>query len=112
MTYSSPRADLERIVQWLQSTDESHWDKQTPLLSGAISGLQKVSNQTTKAPGATLTSGSTERPSSESETFSPKATAVNVAMPQLMKMLKAMHEHNRAAALEYGQAALGLLPEG
>jgi hypothetical protein len=105
----SARAVLENIVQWLQSNDESQWDEQTRLLSETISSLQDIFSQ--KAQGTTQTTGSTERPSAESETFSPEATAINVAMPQLMKMLKAMHEHNRTAALEYGQAALGLLPE-
>jgi hypothetical protein len=33
-------------------------------------------------------------------------------MPQLMKMLDAFHDQDRVAALEYGQAALELLPEG
>lgn len=108
MTHSA-RAELENIVQWLQSNDESQWDEQTRLLSETISGLQDVFNQ--KAQGATQTTGSAERPSAESETFSPEATAINVAMRQLMKMLKAMHDHNRAGALEYGETALGLLPE-
>ena len=83
-------------------------DDQTSRLSEAISELQEVAHRTTKAHG--VNAPTIERPSSESETFSPKATAINVAMPQLTKMLKAMRDHNRGDALEYGQAALELLP--
>jgi len=52
----------------------------------------------------------TEGRSAESETFSAEATAINVAMPQLMKMWEAMHNHNRETALEHAKAALELLP--
>ena len=31
-------------------------------------------------------------------------------MPSLMKMLNAMHSHNRAVALEHGKEAVELLP--
>ena len=96
--------ELKNIVRWLESSDESQWKDVTRLLSETVSKLQDL--------GHPPPLDKTERPSSESEAFSPEATAINVAMPQLMKMLTAMHEHNRVNALEYGQAALGLLLEG
>jgi hypothetical protein len=95
--------DLKNIIQWLRSSDDSQWYDVTRLLSETVTDLESMVH-----PPHVDTGG----PSSESETFSPKASAINVAIPQLTKMVKALHEHRRAAALEYGQAALRLLPEG
>ncbi len=105
MMYTASRSELAAIVQWLEGSDESQWEEATILISHTISSLQDLSPQARAKGGA----GASEGRSSESETFSAQATAVNVSIPQLMKMLKAMHDHNRAAALEYGQGALGLL---
>ena len=105
MMYTASRSELAAIVQWLEGSDESQWEEVTILMSHTISSLQDLAPQA-RAKGA----GASEGRSSESETFSVQATAVNVSIPQLMKMLKAMHDHNRAAALEYGQGAIGLLP--
>jgi hypothetical protein len=104
MMYTTSRREVEGIVQWLQGNHESHWHAQTTLMSQTISNLQDLLRQ------ARATAGTTERPSAESDSFCDKATAINVAMPQLMKMWEAMHNHNREGALEYGQAALELLP--
>jgi hypothetical protein len=103
--YTTSRRELEGIVQWLRASDESHWDDETTLLSRTVSALEDLPRQV-RAKG-----GTSEGRSSESETFSAQATAVNVAMPHLTKMSEAMRDHNRAAALEYGETALGLLPE-
>ena len=105
MMYTTSRRELEGVLQWLRGSDESHWHAQTTLTSQTISNLQDLPRQ------ARATAGMTELPSAESDSFSAKVTAVNVAMPQLMKMWEAMHNHNREAALEYGQAALELLPD-
>jgi hypothetical protein len=105
MMYTARRSELAAIVQWLEGSDESQWEEVTILISQTISNLQDLPRQA-MAKGA----DSAEGPSSEPDSFSAQATAVNVAIPQLMEMLKAMHDHNRAAALEYGQGALGLLP--
>jgi hypothetical protein len=102
MMYSANRTDLKNILQWLRGSDESQWVDQIRLLSETISQLKDLARQTTR----TLT---LDRPITESERFSPEATAINVAIPQLTKMLNTMHDHNRAAALDYGQAALELL---
>ena len=103
--YSATRSELAAIVQWLQGSDETQWEEVIILMSQTISDLQDLARQA-RAKGA----GTSDGLSSESETFSAQATAVNVAMPQLMKMLQAMHYHNRETALESGETALGLLP--
>lgn len=102
------RTDLTNIIEWLKGNDESRWDDQTRLLSETISELEDFPRQATK--GHEAAPGSRGRPSAESNSYSQEATSISVAMPELMKMLKAMQDHNRAGALEYGQAALGLLP--
>lgn len=104
--YTTSRRELEGVVQWLRGSDESHWHAQTTLMSQAISNLQDLARQA-RAKGAGMADG----PSSESETYSAQTTAINVAMPELMKTWEAMHNHNRQAALEYGQAALELLAD-
>ena len=86
MMYSASWTDLKNIVQWLRGHDESQWPDQIRLLSDTISDLED---------------------STESKT--PQAAAIDVAMPHLIKMLTAMNGRKRVAALEEGQAALGLL---
>jgi hypothetical protein len=101
---TSTRTDLKNILQWLRGVNEFQWEDETRLLSETVSELQDLALPA--RPDAT------DRPTAESEILSPEATAINVAMPQLIKMLRAMHDHNRAAALDYGQMALELLPDG
>jgi hypothetical protein len=94
--------DLKNIAQWLRGADESQWEDVNRVLSETISELQAL--------GHPPRSDTKEGRSAESDSFSSQATAINVAMPEPVKTLDAMHGHNRAAALEHGQAALGLLP--
>ena len=106
MQYPARRNELRNLLQWLrEGRDESIWEDQIHLLSETISALQDLAHPT-------ATPEPTNRRSAESDAFSPEATAINVATPQLMKMLDAMKVHDRKAALEYGEAAVGLLPEG
>jgi plasmid stabilization system protein ParE len=106
MMYSAHRADLEKIFHWLQSNDESQWDEQTRLLSETVSTLQDVAHPQTKSHEPA------DRPASESARFSAEANAINVALPEMMQMLGAMHIRNRELAIKHGEAALGLLPVG
>jgi len=48
----------------------------------------------------------------ESSVFSSEANVIGEAIPELRKMLSAMHSRNRPAAIESGEAALALLSEG
>jgi hypothetical protein len=102
--YTVSRIDPKNILQWLRGGDESQWDERTRLLSETISKLQDLVHP----PHRDVTGG----PSAESDSFSPEAAAISVATASLMKMLAAMHGHNRAKALEHGEAAMELLPEG
>ena len=43
--------------------------------------------------------------------FPPGAAGINEGMPYLRGMLSSMFGHNRKDAIEYGEAALELLPE-
>jgi hypothetical protein len=102
MMYSTSWTDIKNIVQWLRSGDESHWEEKIRSLLETVSELKELGHPPPhESPG----------PSAESKVFSPEANAINVAMPQLIKMLEAMRDHNREAALEHGQTALGLLPD-
>jgi hypothetical protein len=87
MMYSASRTDLNHIVQWLRGHDELQWQDQIRMLSDTISDLEY-----------------------STEPKTPQAAAIDVAMPHLIKMLIAMNSRRRVAALEQGQAALGLLP--
>jgi len=86
--YSASRTDLDSIVQWLRGHDDSQWQDQIRLLSDTISDLEDTTESKTR-----------------------QAAAIDVAMPHLITMLTAMNGRKRVAALEEGQAALGLLPE-
>jgi hypothetical protein len=105
MPYPASRNDLKKFLQWLRGWEESGWEDQIRLLSETISALQDLAHPTANPEPI-------NRRSAESDSFSREATAINVATPQLMKMLGAMKDHDRTAALEYGEAAVGLLPEG
>jgi hypothetical protein len=105
MMYSPSRTDVKNIVQWLRGGDESQWADQISLLSEAISQLQDLSRPIIR-PDET---GSRSR---EPDLLPPGATEINAAMPYLRGMLASMKRHGREYALEYGEAALELLPEG
>jgi hypothetical protein len=94
MMYSASREDLKTVLEWLHGSDESQWQYQTTLLSDMISDLQRMA-----------------RRSMESDVVPPGAGEINTALPHLTKMLIAMHNRNRAAAIESGEAALAVLPE-
>jgi len=105
MQYPVSRNELRNLLQWLrEGREESSWEDQIRLLSETIANLQDLAHPTANPEP-------TNRRSAESDSFSPYATAINVAVPQLMKMLDAMKAHDRTPALEYGEAAVGLLPE-
>jgi hypothetical protein len=105
MPYSARRADVTKIVQWLKCGDECHWENQTKLLSGVIAIFKEMSRpipRLDKAP----------RRYRLPTVLPAHAAAIKDAMPYLRGMLAAMHARSRIDALDYGQAALGLLPEG
>jgi hypothetical protein len=105
VAYSGRRADLENVLQWLRSNDELQWEDQTRLLFKTVSDLEKMAQARTRH-------DETGSRSVEPDFFSREANAINVARPELTKMMNAMRSRNRAAAIESGEAALALLPEG
>lgn len=102
--YSSSRTDVENIVQWLRGRDESQWEHQSRLLAAAVAVLREISR-----PARRDETGSR---SGEPELMPPEAAGINDAMPYLRGMLAAMNGRSRMDALDYGKAALKLLPEG
>lgn len=102
--YSSSRTDVENIVQWLRGRDESQWEHQSRLLAAAIAVLREISRPATRR-------DETGSRSIEPDLLPPKAAAINDAMPYLRGMLASMYGHSRIDALDYGKAALKLLPE-
>jgi hypothetical protein len=105
MSYSASRADVKKVIQWLRSDDESQWEDQTSLLYNTISELDRMARPL-RRPDETG-SGSVE-----SNVFSSEANVIGAAIPELRKMLSAMHSRNRDVAIESGEAALALLLEG
>jgi hypothetical protein len=105
MMYSASWTDLKNIVQWLRGRDESKWEEQTELLSETIAIFKELSR-----PTPPLDSGQT--PGRELYSFPALPARINEAMPHMRGMLAAMHVRSRQDALEYGEAALSLLPEG
>jgi hypothetical protein len=104
--YSTSRADVKNVLQWLRSNDESQsqWEDQTGLLSQAVSDLENIAQARTRP-------DKTGSPSAESDFFSSEANAIKVAMLDLIEMSMAMELGNREEAIESGEAALALLPE-
>jgi hypothetical protein len=103
--YSAAREDVQNIVQWLRGDDESQWDEQIGLLSNAMAVLSELSRPITRRDET----GSRSR---EPDVLPPGAAKINAAMPYLQGMSAAMRRHGREYALEYGETALELLPEG
>ena len=101
--YSGSRTDLRNILQWLRGGDESQWEEQTRLLFETMAVLREMSLPITRP----YKTGSR---STEPDLLPPRAAGINDSMPYLRGMLAAMFGHNRQDALEYGEAALELLP--
>lgn len=89
--YSGIKADIERVYQWLQGTDETQWEAQTTVLSDAISdaGLMFMPDKT-----------GTRRQEP------PGTSQISTALPHLRAMFRAVQHRNRAAALESGRGGL------
>jgi hypothetical protein len=96
MTYSASRTDVKNILQWLRGHDDSRWEEQTRLLFETMAVLREMSDPIIRR----------DKP----DLLPPRAAGINDSMPYLRGMLAAMFGHNRQDALEYGQAALELLP--
>jgi hypothetical protein len=99
--YSAARANVQNILQWLRGDDESQWEEQTRLLSETVAVLREMSGPTTRKSG-----------SRKPQLIRPRGAGINDAMPYLRGMLAAMDGRRRKDALEYGEAACTLLPEG
>jgi hypothetical protein len=102
MVYSTSRTDLKNIVEWLRGDDDSQWEHHSRLLAATIAVLREISRPITRQ-------DKTE--SRDPDLLPPRATEINAAMPYLRGMLASMNRHGRDYALEYGGAALELLPE-
>lgn len=104
MTYSASVENVKTVLQWLRSSDDLQWEDQTALLSQAVDDLEKMARPKTQL-DRTGRQG-------ESDFFSREAPAINAAMFDLIEMSLAMELGNREEAIESGEAALALLPEG
>lgn len=104
MIYSASRTDLKNILEWLRGDDDSEWEHQSRLLAATIAVLKEISRPVARQ-------GETGSRSREPDLLPPGAAEINAAMPYLRGMLAAMNRHRRGYALEYGEAALELLPK-
>jgi hypothetical protein len=105
MVYSATREDIKTVLEWLYGSEQSQWEYQTTLLSDTIGDLRHMASPL-RHPDKT---GSRSMAPPQ---IPPGADKINSAMPHLTKMLRAMQSRNRPAAIESGEAALALLPEG
>ena len=102
MLYPATRTDLKNILQWLRGQDESQWEEQTTVLSDTIAVFKELSRpipHLNRLPNA----------GRDVYSFPALPAGINDAMPYLRGMLEAMGVRNRQDALDYGEAALGLL---
>lgn len=99
--------DIEPFLRqdgWV-TQEQAALSAQTKLLSDTIAVLIEASRPIIR-PAQT---GSRSR---EPDVFPPGAARINAAMPYLQGMLASMKRHHRQYALELGETALELLPEG
>jgi hypothetical protein len=103
--YPASRSDLKNIVRWLGGRDESQWEEQTRVLSDTIAILKELSRPMPRLD---------RQPSQHRgpDLLLPGTARINDAMPYLRGMLTAMRGRSRQDALDYGEAAFALLPEG
>src|SRR4051812_43165446 len=98
------RADIESVVQWLESVDEdeAHWEDQIDLTTDALSELRRMS-------AGTVRLDKTGSRSAERPTFTPESRKAAAAIPHVDAMVRAMFSRSRTVALESGKAALAVL---
>jgi hypothetical protein len=106
MLYLASRTDLKNIVEWLRGGDESQWEGQTKLLSDTIAVFKELSRP---IPHPDRSPNPSPR---DLYSFPALPAGINEAMPYLRGMLTAMRGRSRQDALDYGEAAFALLPEG
>ena len=83
--------------------DELQWEEQAEVLSNVIAIFKELSRAIPHLDKSPI-------PSRELYSFPALPAGINDAMPHLRGMLAAMHGHSRKDALDYGEAALALLP--
>ncbi len=89
---------LKSILEWLDGTDEDGWDRQIDLGEECRSDMERNARP--------IYAG---RRRNQGPQRNPDAQKLNRAIPHVRAMIVAMHNRNRAAALEHGRVALAAM---
>jgi hypothetical protein len=100
--YADAKNSLKGILDWLAGTDEAAWERQIELGEECRSDMERLARPIYS--GAKARSHGALGPERD-----PDAGRLNRANPHVRAMLTAMRNRNRAAALEHGRAALGVM---
>jgi hypothetical protein len=100
MNYDGTVNDIQQIVQWLESTDEEGWQDWTPVAQNDI------------LPDVTEMAASHRRPDKGPVEILPGDPKMQLALPHVRDLVRAMQSKNKRQALESGKAALEKLQTG
>jgi hypothetical protein len=101
--YADVKYSLTGVLEWLEGTDETAWDRQIELGEECRSDMERTGRPIYRNRlKASWIPFLTPVPNTD-------ADRLNKATPYVNAMLAAMRSRNRAAALEYGRAALAMI---
>jgi len=99
--YADAKNSLKNLLDWLDGSDEAAWEHQIQLGEQCRSEMERLARP--------KYSGARKGSHQFGPERNPDAGKLNRAAPHVRAMLTAMRNRNRAAALEHGRAALGLM---
>lgn len=100
--YDDSKTSLKNILEWLDGTDETEWDRQIQLGEECRSDMERMARPIYT--GAKARSHGALGPER-----GPNAGKLDRAIPHVRAMLHAMQNRNRAAAVEHGKAAIAVM---
>jgi len=99
--YADSKYSLKSILAWLDGTDDAGWERQIELGEECRSDMERMARP--------IYSGARKGGHAFGPERNPDAGKLNRAIPHVRAMLGAMRSRNRAAALEHGKAAMGVM---
>jgi hypothetical protein len=101
MMYTDAKNSLKSIVDWLDGTDKAGWERQIEFGEQCRSDMERTARP--------KYSGARKGSHTSGPERNPDAGRLNRAILHVRTMLTAMRNRNRAAALEHGRAAMGVM---
>src|ERR1051325_7671437 len=96
------KSDIENVLHWLHSKDETHWEDQSELMEEILWDLRRSVGPLTRRE-------KTGSRSAQMPTYVPGSDKMMAAIPHVQQMLFEMRSRNRSAAIESGRLALAAL---